>query len=157
MLGFVSALLAIGGFSTPSFADTHNNVNAAGDGAAVAAGGAQIVIHKRGDGAKPPTELGNPSEWGEVTLKTAPAKTFSAMSTEACVPASGGNWCYGYYYATNGKVCYSNYYHFSKTHKTSVQFGSWSGNSGWVNPGETAYTSGVGGAAFTCKTYYSIQ
>ncbi|MFB7260563.1 lactococcin 972 family bacteriocin [Streptomyces nojiriensis] len=160
VLGFAAALLAVGGLATPSVADTRNDAIAAGEGAVVAADGAQvgqIVVHKRGDGAKPPAELGNPSEWGEVVLKITPSNTFSPMSTEACVPASGGNWCYGYYYITTGKHCYSNYYHSSKTHKTSVEFGNWSGNSGWVNSGETAYTAAEGGAAFTCKTYYSIQ
>ncbi|MFE3607314.1 lactococcin 972 family bacteriocin [Streptomyces goshikiensis] len=45
----------------------------------------------------------------------------SAISTlgEACIPASGGNWCYGWYLTgvdATQKRCYSNYYHDSKTH-----------------------------------------
>ncbi|WP_350325726.1 lactococcin 972 family bacteriocin [Streptomyces katrae] len=158
MLG-LAAILLVGGVATPSVADVRETESSIAGDAVSAADGArvgQVVVHKRGDGTKPPAELGDPSEWGEAVLTFAPSKAFSSMS-EACVPASGGNWCYGNYLTSTGKRCYSNYYHYEKTHKSSVQLGNLSHDSGWVGPNGYSNSSLISGAAFTCKTYYSIQ
>ena len=40
---------------------------------------------------------------------------------QACIGASGGNWCYGYNLTSDGKYCYSNYYHATKMHHSTVK------------------------------------
>ncbi|MFG2359709.1 lactococcin 972 family bacteriocin [Streptomyces sp. NPDC048521] len=45
----------------------------------------------------------------------------STVTPQACINASGGNWCYGYNLTANGKYCYSNYYHPTKMHHSTVK------------------------------------
>ncbi|MFF4497460.1 lactococcin 972 family bacteriocin [Streptomyces sp. NPDC001546] len=146
--------LFFGGFLAPGAA-----ASTAVESSATAARVAQTVeLHKRGDGTKPPAQLGNPTEWGVVKVEM----NASGISTlgEACVPASGGNWCYGWYLTGSDatqKRCYSNYYHYSRTHSSSVKIGGTYVNSGQTAPNNTANASWTTGAAYTCYTYYSVD
>ncbi|MGR3936785.1 lactococcin 972 family bacteriocin [Streptomyces sp. BRA346] len=151
--------LAVGSLATPAAADSPQAATVTANGTVVAANGSeigQVTIHKRGDGTEPPAELGNPSEWGVVKIKMdASADSVRPMS-EACVNASGGNWCYGWYTTTGGKYCYSNYYHRTKDHKSSVKIAGTLYSSGWVDAGDTSNANATAGLAYTCYTYYSI-
>ncbi|MFE2922868.1 lactococcin 972 family bacteriocin [Streptomyces goshikiensis] len=124
--------LLLGGFLAP--------VASASPSATTARATQTVELHKRGDGTNPPAQLGNSKEWG--------------------VPASGGKWCYGWYLTgvdATQKRCYSNYYHGSKTHSSSVKIGGSYINSGKTSPNNIANASWTTGAAYTCYTYYSID
>ncbi|CAM5363378.1 lactococcin 972 family bacteriocin [Streptomyces coeruleorubidus] len=70
--------------------------------------------------------------------------------------ASGGNWCYGYNLTTDGKYCYSNYYHSTKDHHSTVKIAGGS-NTGYAFAGQTSYANRTAGAAYTCETFYSLD
>jgi hypothetical protein len=151
----VSVALAVFGFATPAAADVSQAATVTANGTVVAADGSevgQVTFHKRGDGTKPPAELGNPSEWGVVVIKM----DDSAVTPQACIGASGGNWCYGYNLTTDGKYCYSNYYHSTEFHHSTVKIGGGT-ISGYAAPGKTSYANLTAGAAYTCNTYYSLD
>lgn len=157
-LGFASVVLAVFGFAAPAAADGSQSATVTAHGTVVAADGSevgQVTLHKRGDGTKPPAELGNPSEWGVAAIKVGDsAGSFTALG---CIGASGGTWCYGSELTTDGKYCYSNYYHASKSHKSTVKIGGTTFSSGWVEAGRYAYAQWTGGGAQVCYTYYSID
>jgi hypothetical protein len=155
VLGFVSVALAVFGFATPAAADASQAATVTANGTVVAADGSkvgQVTLHKRGDGTKPPAELGNPSEWAAVVIKM----DDSTVTPQACIGASGGNWCYGYNLTTDGKYCYSNYYHPTKMHHSTVKIAGGS-NTGYAFAGQTSYANRTAGAAYTCETYYSLD
>lgn len=159
-LGFASVALAVGGLVTPAVADTSQTATAAADGTVVAADNfevGQVTIHKRGDGTEPPAELGNPSEWGVAKIEMDASAESAGPLSEACVPASGGTWCYGWYATTSGKYCYSNYLHWSKWHSSSVKIANSSRSSGSVEPGRPSNANLTAGLAYTCYTYYKID
>ncbi|MBZ9644665.1 lactococcin 972 family bacteriocin [Streptomyces sp. PSKA30] len=148
-------VLAVFSFATPAVADSSQSATVTADGAIVAADGSQIgqvTHHKRGDGTKPPAELGNPSEWGVAALKV--DDSAGSVTPLGCIGASGGTWCYGNELTTDGKYCYSNYYHGSKSHKSSVKIAGTTFSSGWVAKGNTSYANWTAGTAYTC---YSIE
>ncbi|MEV7364530.1 lactococcin 972 family bacteriocin [Streptomyces sp. NPDC091299] len=152
--------LAVFSFATPAAADASQAATVTANGTVVAADGSevgQVTLHKRGDGTKPPAELGNPSEWGVVVIKMDDsAVTPLAATPLACIGASGGNWCYGYDYVTAGKYCYSNYYHSTKQHHSTVKIAGGS-TSAYAFAGQTSYANRTAGAAYTCETYYSVD
>ncbi|WP_078912926.1 lactococcin 972 family bacteriocin [Streptomyces sp. NRRL S-646] len=125
--------------------------------ASAAASGATVTVHYRGDGAQPPAELGNPSEWGVVTFKMdASAESVSPLS-EACVNASGGKWCYGWYITgVASKYCYSNYLHQTEWHHSTVKIAGKTAK-GVAAPGDASHANITAGAAYTCSTYYSVD
>ncbi|MFJ4814320.1 lactococcin 972 family bacteriocin [Streptomyces sp. NPDC088801] len=155
VLGFASVALAAFSFATPAAADASQAATVTANGTVVAADGSkigQVTFHKRGDGTKPPAELGNPSKWGAMVIKTGN----SPAAAQGCIGASGGNWCYGYNLTSDGKYCYSNYYHGTKFHHSTVKIGSQEG-SGYAAPGKTSYANRTGGGAYTCQSFYSID
>ncbi|MEU2395542.1 lactococcin 972 family bacteriocin [Streptomyces sp. NPDC007369] len=159
--GFAAIAVAIGGFVTPAAAASPLGAPVAADGTPIASDVSVVEIHKRGDGTKPPAELGNPSEWGvvKITMDDSAIRAMGALN-EACVPASGGNWCYGWYLTgvdATQKRCYSNYYHYSRSHRSSVKLAGVTVHSGVKAPNETANASRIAGAAYTCYTYYSVE
>ncbi|MFI5689747.1 lactococcin 972 family bacteriocin [Streptomyces sp. NPDC051636] len=152
--------LAVCSFATSAAADSPQAATVTAHGAVVAADGSkvgQITFHKRGDGTKPPAELGNPSEWGVAAITVDDSAGNVSPMSEACVPASGGKWCYGDYLNTSGKYCYSNYYHHDKVHKSSVKIAGVTVDSGWVAANDYSNAHRTAGAAYTCYTYYSIK
>ncbi|MGX1794702.1 lactococcin 972 family bacteriocin [Streptomyces albidoflavus] len=161
-LGFASAALAVSTSVTSASADapqtavgTTTEVITLADGTEVG----QVTHHQRGDGTQPPAELGDPEEWGVATIEMDDS-TIKPM-IEACTnPSSGGKWCYGWYLTgatATKKYCYSNYYHGTKTHKSSVTIANGSASSGWVAKGAYAKANRTTGAAYTCKTYYATK
>ncbi|WP_307822051.1 lactococcin 972 family bacteriocin [Streptomyces coffeae] len=124
--------------------------------AADGSGVGQVTTHKRGDGTKPPAELGNPSEWGVVKIEMDASAGSVRPDSEACVPASGGKWCYGWNTTTSGKYCYSNYLHGSKRHSSKVKIAGVWGTSGPVKPGLVSNAHRTAGLAYTCYSYYNI-
>ncbi|MER6504445.1 lactococcin 972 family bacteriocin [Streptomyces sp. NPDC001455] len=147
------AAIAALGLATPATADAS---------ATASASGATITVHHRGDGTQPPAGLGNPSEWGVVTFKMdASTGSFGPLS-EACVsPSSGGTWCYGWYSkevspGVINKYCYSNYYHRTKGHSSTVKL---AGNtrSAWAAANKTSNANLTAGLAYTCSSYYSVD
>ncbi|WP_328495560.1 lactococcin 972 family bacteriocin [Streptomyces sp. NBC_00414] len=155
LFGISGAALAVSSFATPAVAyepqggaRTGNNVAEVGDDLVTG----QPVIHKRGDGAIPPAELGDPSEWGVVKLEI----NESAVKTRGntCENVTHGKWCYGYDLVSAGKKCYSNYIADVK-HKSTVRVRNIDHSSGWVAKGDTSYANSTNGAAYTCYSYYS--
>ncbi|MFD8260180.1 lactococcin 972 family bacteriocin [Streptomyces griseoluteus] len=124
------------------------------NGTVVAADGSQVgqvALHKRGDGTKPPAELGSPIKRGAVVINMD-----NPALVAGCTGASGGNWCYGYDLTTDGKYCYSNYSRPTHKHHSSVVIAGGE-NSAYVFAGQTAYAHRTAGAAYTCGTYYSLD
>ncbi|MGW2059040.1 lactococcin 972 family bacteriocin [Streptomyces sp. NPDC001840] len=158
-LGMAAIAVAIGSLVTPAAADSPLSATGATGGAIIASNGFKIgELHKRGDGTKAPAELGNPSEWGVVEVKM--DDSVITPLGEACVPASGGNWCYGWYLTgvdATQKRCYSNYLHETRQHRSTVELAGVTVHSGIKPPGEVASASRTAGAAYTCYTYYSVE
>ncbi|WP_371799506.1 lactococcin 972 family bacteriocin [Streptomyces sp. NBC_01707] len=151
------AALAVGGLVAPATADS-SQLSAS---AIASTPGATVTVHHRGDGTQPPAELGNPSEWGVVTIKMDAAAGSVSPLSEACVSASGGNWCYGWYTTevstgVFNKYCYSNYYHYTKSHASTVKIaGGTRKDTAPANATSNAHLTA--GLAYTCSTYYSID
>lgn len=155
VLGFVSVALALFSFATPAAADASQAVTVTANGTVVAADGSkvgQVTFHKRGDGTKPPAELGNPSEWAAVVIEM----DDSNVTPKACIGASGGNWCYGYNLTSDGKYCYSNYYHPTKDHHSTAKIAGGS-NKAYAFAGQTSYANRTAGAAYTCEAFYGLS
>ncbi|MEV6653047.1 lactococcin 972 family bacteriocin [Streptomyces sp. NPDC051219] len=147
------AAIAAVGLAAPATADAS---------ATASASGATVTVHHRADGTQPPAGLGNPSEWGVVTFKMdASTDSFSPQS-EACLsPSSGGTWCYGWYArevsaGVVNKYCYSNYYHHTKGHSSTVKLAGKTRRA-WAAAGNTSNANLTAGLAYTCSTYYSVD
>ncbi|MFG2980274.1 lactococcin 972 family bacteriocin [Streptomyces sp. NPDC048258] len=160
-VGFASAAIAMCSLATPAAADDSHAAIVTANGAIITADGAkvgQVTLHKRGDGTKPPAELGNPSEWGVAAIKVpTSAGSFGTRGYTCLDNVSGGRWCQGYELVTAGKRCFSNYLHGTKTHRSSVKLAGVIDTSGWVDPGQVANAWYTAGAGYTCYTYYAIQ
>ncbi|MFI8092660.1 lactococcin 972 family bacteriocin [Streptomyces sp. NPDC086080] len=76
-----------------------------------------MEIHTRGDGTQPPAELGDPAEWGVATITDATGD----FTAQTVLNIGGGKWSYGKNYTTDGQYCYSNYYHPSVMHGSTVK------------------------------------
>lgn len=74
-----------------------------------------------------------------------------APVSAAVVSVSGGTWNYG----VDDKQVWSNYYHASKVHKSSV-IGYTTHSSAWTSPKYWSYSS-ASKSAFTNKSYYDIR
>ncbi|MFE7579200.1 lactococcin 972 family bacteriocin [Streptomyces sp. NPDC057521] len=151
------AALAVGGLVTPATAGG-SQLSAV---SSASASGATVTVHHRGDGTQPPAELGNPSEWGVVTIKMDDSAGTVRPLSEACVNASGGDWCYGWYTTevSTGvfhKYCYSNYYHYTKGHSSTVKIAG-ATKKDWAAANSTSNAHLTAGFAYTCSTYYSID
>ncbi|MFD9651121.1 lactococcin 972 family bacteriocin [Streptomyces mirabilis] len=156
LFGISGAALAVSSFVTPAAAYGPQSGTGTGDTVVEASGGlipGQPVIHKRGDGVKPPAELGNPSEWGVVKLEIKGSAVQAKGNT--CENVTHGKWCYGSESASGGtgKKCYSNYIA-DVTHKSTVRVINIDHSSGWVAKGQTSYANHTQGAAYTCYAYY---
>lgn len=66
----------------------------------------------------------------------------------------GGTWSYGKDVNFNTQNCYSNYYHPTVTHGSTVQVYNWEDKQ-VVDEGVWSYANITAGAAYTCKTYYA--
>lgn len=147
------AAIAAVGLAAPATADAS---------ATASASGATVTVHHRGDGTQPPAGLGNPSEWGVVTFKMdASTGSFSPQSQACLSPSSGGTWCYGWYAkevspGVINKYCYSNYYHQTKGHSSTVKLAG-STRRAWAAAGNTSNANLTAGLAYTCSTYYSVD
>lgn len=99
---------------------------------------------------------------GEKTLKL--KKTVSSLVLSAAILGSGataafaateyvggGTWNYG----TGGGSVWSNYYHGSRVHKSSV-IGQYYYSSPWTNPGYTSYASAPDTAGVD-ESYWSVK
>ncbi|MFJ4928534.1 lactococcin 972 family bacteriocin [Streptomyces sp. NPDC088736] len=116
-----------------------------------AADGVTVTTHHRGDGTQPPAALGDPKEWGVLEFTTGSTGEFTPMTV---LDIGGGTWSYGKNLTTDGQYCYSNYYHPTVKHGSTVQVSSWEDKQ-IVAKGLTSFASITAGAAYTCKTYYS--
>ncbi|MFF1412811.1 hypothetical protein ACFVX6_24065 [Streptomyces sp. NPDC058289] len=115
----------------------------------------QPVMHKRGDGVKPPAELGNPSEWGVVKIEIPKAGVSVRPLGGSCQQVSHGQWCYGWEFSGSKKQCYSNYMA-NVQHMSSVRVVNIDYASGWVRAGLTSNArSDTIGQAYTCYSYYN--
>ncbi|MFI9751437.1 lactococcin 972 family bacteriocin [Streptomyces collinus] len=151
------AALAVSSVATPVAAYDPQSGTGTGNSAVQAGGGlitGKPVIHKRGDGVAPPTELGNPSEWGVVKLEI--NKSAVQIKENTCQNVTHGKWCYGYDLVSAGKKCYSNYIADVK-HKSTVRVRNVDHSSGWVAKGKTSYANSTQGAAWTCHAFYSNE
>ena len=52
---------------------------------------------------------------------------------------------------------YSNYYHPTKKHKSSVSIGTTAATSGWVSKGQTSYASATGKLTAETHAYYDYK
>lgn len=82
----------------------------------------------------------------------------SGTATAFAANADGGVWDYGTYVSgLNEKTVYSNYYHSSKIHKSSVSIGTTAVTSGWVAAGDTSYASATGTWSAETHAYYDYK
>lgn len=69
------------------------------------------------------------------------------------VNVGGGTWNYG-----NGKIySWSNYYHKSKTHKSSVTVGNYTTSSGWISKNKWAKASAKKSLWSTSQFYWNTK
>ncbi|AOT60310.1 MULTISPECIES: lactococcin 972 family bacteriocin [Streptomyces] len=112
-----------------------------------------ISVHTRGDGTQAPVELGDPKEWGVVKLSLTDAAP-GDVSPLTIVEVGGGTWSYGWQARNDRKYCYSNYYHGSVKHGSTVNMAGRIVRD--VKPaGETSNANYTAGLAYTCYTYYA--
>ncbi|MFF1698873.1 lactococcin 972 family bacteriocin [Streptomyces sp. NPDC058257] len=111
-----------------------------------------ITIHTRGDGTQPPSELGDPEEWGVVEL--AIDDSAGSVTPRTIVEVGGGKWSYGWKAVTGGKYCYSNYYHSRVKHGSTVKIAGHTVKD-TAAAGYTSNANKTAGGAYTCKAYYS--
>ncbi|WP_328740748.1 lactococcin 972 family bacteriocin [Streptomyces erythrochromogenes] len=153
-----TAALASGVFATPATAAAEVGVGSSQS--------STISLHTRGDGTQAPAELGDPKELGVVKLVlTEPAKMGSkkpaarsvsanSVSPLSVVQAGGGTWSYGWQARDNRKYCYSNYYHGSVKHSSTVNIAGIIVKD--TKPaGQTTNANHTAGLAYTCYTYYA--
>ncbi|MFD5510814.1 lactococcin 972 family bacteriocin [Streptomyces sp. NPDC127051] len=145
-LAAASAILTLGALATPACADSSQSSGIVVSG---------MVVHRAGDGTVPPAELGNPKEWGEVTLTITDIKAQGAMKPMTITNVGGGTWSYGWEARDNFKYCYSNYYHGSVAHGSSVKMAGTTAASGWVAAGDYSNAHYSAGFAYTCSTYWT--
>lgn len=81
--------------------------------------------------------------------------TVPALAATANV--GGGVWSYGTTISGVKKKAYSNYYHGSKTHKSTASVGTNSNTSGWVKAGNTSYASATGAWRTDTHVYYDYE
>ncbi|MGC5236324.1 lactococcin 972 family bacteriocin [Streptomyces albogriseolus] len=65
----------------------------------------------------------------------------------------GGKWSYGKELTTSGQYCYSNYYHPSVVHGSTVILVN--PVKAVAGPGKWSYANSTGGAMHTCQTFYA--
>ncbi|WP_405501745.1 lactococcin 972 family bacteriocin [Streptomyces niveus] len=133
-----SAALTVGTLAAPAAADGSVRSN--------------VVVHTAGDGTQPPAELGNPKEWGVVTLTL--DDLAGSVTPKIIVEAGGGTWSYGWEARNDRKYCYSNYYHRTVNHGSTVKIAGGSVKA-VAFPGETSNANRSAGFAYTCETYYA--
>ena len=61
------------------------------------------------------------------------------------------------YVSPTQKKVYSNYYHPTKKHKSSVSIGTTAATSGWVSKGQTSYASATGKLTAETHAYYDYK
>lgn len=144
LFSVATAALASGAFVSPA--------NAA-DAAVGPAGSSTITVHHRGDGTTPPAELGDPKEWGVVKLVMNDSEG-STIKPMTIVSVGGGTWSYGWEARNDAKYCYSNYYHRSVGHGSTVNMAGYI-IKGHADAGQTSNAHHTAGFAYTCYTYYS--
>lgn len=69
----------------------------------------------------------------------------------------GGTWDYGTRIVGSKKEVYSNYFHPSKSHKSSCSIGSNFSDSGWVSAKKTSYSSARGGYSAKTHAYWDVR
>lgn len=70
----------------------------------------------------------------------------------------GGIWDHGItVVGINKKKVYSDYFHPTKVHKSSVSIGTLHNSSGWVDPGQTSYASAIGAWSNDTHAYYDYK
>lgn len=158
-----AGLLAVGVLSAPAAA--HNAPVLASDTVT-------IETHTRGDGTQPPAHLGNPTEWGVVTITEGSTGDFTPLTV---LEIGGGTWSYGKNLTTDGpagggdpgpgggdpkkppqtgQYCYSNYYHPTVQHGSTVKLAG-ATNKAVAGVGKWSYANLTAGAIHTCETYYA--
>ncbi|XVV34928.1 lactococcin 972 family bacteriocin [Streptomyces sp. CA-100214] len=100
---------------------------------------------------QPPAFLGDVSEWGMVEIKV--DDTSSQITPLTTKDVGGGTWTYGTKLVSNGKLCYSYYFHGSENHKSTARIGNGQ-NTATNSAGYTSYAERVAGAAWTCYAYW---
>ncbi|MDX3584229.1 lactococcin 972 family bacteriocin [Streptomyces europaeiscabiei] len=140
-LAFAGAALAAGALATPAAAaDDQADVSSA------------VTFHTRGDGTQPPAHLGNPSEWGMVTITM--DDSVRLVKPQTIVEVGGGTWSFGWNAVAGGKDCYSNYFHHAVGHSATVKIAGGSKRA-WARANLTASAHLTGGGAYTCQAFWS--
>ncbi|WP_308798729.1 lactococcin 972 family bacteriocin [Streptomyces sp. UH6] len=114
--------------------------------------GVKVTIHTRGDGTKPPAHLGNPTEWGVAEIPM--DDSTGGVRPMVIENVGGGQWSYGWYLTTGGKYCYSNYYHLTVEHGSTVKIANHSVKD-IVPAGDTSNANRTAGAGYVCYAWYS--
>ena len=90
-----------------------------------------------------------------ITLCLTGSLVIASASTVLAVSVGGGIWDYGTKVSgLNQKTVWSNYYHPTRMHKSSVTIGTTAASSGWVDKGSTSYASAVGSWSDQTHAYY---
>lgn len=86
------------------------------------------------------------------------AMLLTSVTSAFAANVVGGVWDYGTKVTSiNEKTVYSNYFHPSKTHKSSCSIGTTFVSSGWVAAGKTSYASAKGAWLDETHAYYDYQ
>ncbi|MEV7991973.1 lactococcin 972 family bacteriocin [Streptomyces sp. NPDC086077] len=100
---------------------------------------------------QPPAFLGDVSEWGMVEIKV--DDTSSEITPFTTEDVGGGTWTYGTVLNSDGKLCYSYYFHASVSHKSTAKIQNRS-TTATNSPGYTSFAERQGGGAYTCYAYW---
>jgi hypothetical protein len=94
-----------------------------------------------------------PAQWGMAVIHLNPSLRSGGQTHTEDV--GGGTWTYGWDLTTDGKRCFSNYFHGSKNHSATAKIAN---NSLKVVEAKkiTAKASRTAGSAYTCYTYWAI-
>ncbi|MGW0544867.1 lactococcin 972 family bacteriocin [Streptomyces griseoincarnatus] len=135
-------VMAVGAFAAPAAA--HNSP-------VLSADTVTVTTHTRGDGTQPPAELGDPAEWGVVTIT---AGSTGGITPQTVLDIGGGTWSYGKILNGDGQNCYSNYYHPTVMHGSTAKVLQQTQKS-VEGAGKWAKASVTSGALHVCETYYA--
>lgn len=93
-----------------------------------------------------------------VSMILATVLLLSMCVTVLAVDIDGGVWDYGTNITgINRKTVYSNFFHPTKVHRSSVTIGTTYADSGWVLSKQTSYASAEGSWGDDTHAYYDYQ
>ncbi|MFE4966325.1 lactococcin 972 family bacteriocin [Streptomyces sp. NPDC056660] len=103
--------------------------------------------------AAPASAATSQPQGGMVVIKVDPSS--SSVTPATTKDVGGGTWTYGTELTTEGKLCYSYYFHGSKNHTATAQIAN-AKQKVANSAGYSAKARAVAGSAYTCYAYWGI-